>query len=62
MHPYLVTFLKLTAVITIGIVLLLVVGFLLKIVFVAAIIAAIAAAGFFVYTLVRRRSNMPVIR
>ena len=62
MHPYLATFLKLTAVITIGIVLLLLVGFLLKIVFVAAIIAAIAAAGFFVYTLVRRRSNMPVIR
>jgi hypothetical protein len=62
MHPYLAVFLKITAVVTIGIVALLIVAFLLKIVFVAAIIAAVVAAGFFLFTYLRRRSRMPVIR
>ena len=62
MHPYLAVFLKITAVVTIGIVALLIVAFLLKIVFVAAIIAAVVAAGFFVFTYFRRRARMPVIR
>jgi hypothetical protein len=62
MHPFLATFLKLTALIAIGIVALLLVGFLLKIVLIAALVAAVAAAGIFIYTLVRRRSGLPVIR
>jgi uncharacterized membrane protein len=62
MHPFLATFLKLTALITIGIVALVVVAFVLKIVLVAAIVAAIAIAGIFIYTLFRRRSSLPVIR
>jgi uncharacterized membrane-anchored protein len=62
MHPFLATFLKLTAVVTIGIVALVIAAFLLKIVFVAAVIAALVVAGFFVYTVFRRRTSMPVIR
>jgi hypothetical protein len=62
MHPFLATFLKLTAVVTIGILALVIAAFLLKIVFVAAIVAALVAAGFFVYTIFRRRAGLPVIR
>lgn len=62
MHPLLAAFLKITAVVTIAIVVLLLIGFLLKIVLVAAVIAAVAVAGFFLYSVIRRRSNMPVIR
>lgn len=62
MHPFLATFLKLTAVVTIGILALVIAAFLLKIVFVAAIVAALVAAGFFVYTILRRRAGLPVIR
>lgn len=62
MNPTLAFFLKLTAIVAVGIVVLIVALFLLKILFVAAVIAAIAAGGFFLYNLVRRRSNYPVIR
>lgn len=55
-------FLKLTAVVALGIVVLVVAGFLLKIVLIAAVVAAIAVGAFFLYNLIRRRSNFPVIR
>lgn len=62
MNPMLSIFLRLTAVVTLGLVLLFVTAFLLKIVVIAAVIAGLIIAGFFVYTLFRRRQNLPVIR
>jgi uncharacterized membrane protein len=61
MNPTLALFLRLTAIVTIGIVLLVVALFLLKILVVAAIIAAAAVGCFFLYKLFRR-SRYPVIR
>jgi len=55
-------FLRLTAIVAIAIVVIVVAAFLLKIAIVAAIIAALAVGGLFLYNLVRRRSNLPVIR
>ncbi|MGA9417936.1 MAG: hypothetical protein WBV40_02220 [Candidatus Cybelea sp.] len=55
-------FLKLTAVVAIAIVVLVVAAFLLKIALVAAIIAAIAIGGLFLYNLIRRRTKFPAIR
>jgi hypothetical protein len=62
LNPMLALFLKLTAVVAVAIVVLIIAGYLLKIVFIAAIIAAIAVGGFFLYSLFKRRSNFPVIR
>ena len=62
MHPLLALFLKVTAVVTLAIVALILVAFLLKIVVVAAILAAIAVGGFLIFTFFRRRSHLPVIR
>lgn len=61
-NPLLALFLKLTAVVTLAIVVLVIAAFLLKIVLVAAFLAALGVAGFFLYSLIRRRSNLPVIR
>jgi uncharacterized membrane protein required for colicin V production len=61
-NPMLALFLKLTALVALFIVVLLVAGFLLKIFVLAAIVAAVAVGGFFLYNLFRRRSNLPVIR
>ncbi|HZV76888.1 MAG TPA: hypothetical protein VFF63_03895 [Candidatus Babeliales bacterium] len=55
-------FLRLTLVVAVAIVAIVVVLFLLKIALIAALIAAIAVGGLFLYRLVRRRSNLPVIR
>ncbi|HVN69144.1 MAG TPA: hypothetical protein VMU38_05810 [Candidatus Binatia bacterium] len=55
-------FLRLTAVVAIALVVLVVAAFLLKIAVLAAIVAAIAIGGLFLYNLFRRRSNLPVIR
>ena len=62
MHPLLSVFLRLTALVTIGIIALLIAGFVLKIVLVAGLIAAAVVAGFFVYSFFRNRSSVPVIR
>ncbi len=61
-NPLLALFLKLTAVVTAAIVVVVIGFFILKIVFVAAVIAAIGVGAFFLYSLFRRRSNYPVIR
>ncbi len=55
-------FLKITALVTIAIVLLVVAAFLLKIVIFAAIVAALVIGGLFLYNLIRRRSGVPVNR
>jgi hypothetical protein len=62
MNPALALFLKVTAIVALAIVVLVVAGFLLKIVLIAAIIAAVAVGAFLLYNLIRRRSNFPVIR
>jgi hypothetical protein len=62
LNPTLGLFLKLTAIVAIAIVVLIVAAFLLKIVLIAAVVAAIGVGGFLIYNLIRRRSNSPVIR
>lgn len=62
LNPMISLFLKLTAVVAIAIVVLVVAGYLLKIVLIAAIIAALVVGGFFIYNLFRRRSNSPMAR
>ncbi len=61
-NPMLALFLKLTAIVAIAIVVLVVALYLVKIVLIAAIIAAVGVGAFFLYSLLRRRSNFPVIR
>ena len=57
-----VLFLKLTAVVALAILVLIVAGYLVKIVLIAAVIAAIAVGGYLLYNLFRRRSKLPIIR
>ncbi len=62
MHPMVTLFLKLTALVAIVIVVFVVTGYLLKILIVAAVIAAVLLGGYWVYSALRRRSKHPVIR
>jgi hypothetical protein len=66
MHPQLLTFLKLTGLLAAAIAVFFfvtfVTGLLIKVVLVAALVAAVAMAGFFVYNLFARRRQLPVIR
>jgi Flp pilus assembly protein TadB len=62
LHPTVSLFLKLTAVVAIAIVVLVVTGYLLKILIVAALIAAVLLGGFFLYNFIRRRQKLPIIR
>lgn len=62
MNPLLSTFVRLTVIVAVGLVALFVAFLLLKVVFVAAVIAAIVVGGLFLYNLIRRRSPVPVIR
>jgi len=61
-NPTLALFVKLTFVVAAAIVLIVVLGFLVKIAIIAAVIAAVAVGGLLLYRLIRRRSNLPVIR
>jgi hypothetical protein len=61
-NPMVSLFLKLTGVVAVAIVVLVVAGYLLKIVLIAAIIAAIVVGGYFLYNLFKRRSNYPIVR
>ncbi len=61
-NPTLAFFLRITVVVAVALVALVVAAFLLKVVFVAALIAAVIFGGFFLYNLIRRRTNYPVIR
>jgi hypothetical protein len=62
MHPMLALFLKLTAAITIAIVVLWILSKLVMIAIVAAAIAAVLLGGFFLYNLFRRRPKLPISR
>ena len=61
-RPFLTLFIKLTLLVALGIVALVVAAFLLKIVLVAAVLAALIAGGIFLYTLLRRRPQLPTPR
>jgi len=61
-NPVLALFLRLTAVVAIGILVLTIGWFVLKAVLTAAVVAAVAVGGFLLYNLIRRRSRLPVIR
>ena len=61
-NPMLSVFLRLTALVAIGLVALVVAAFLLKVIIIAAVIAALVIAGFFVYHFFRRKNQLPVIR
>lgn len=62
MHPLLGTFLRLTALIAIGLVALAVAAWVLHWVIAAALVAGLVIGGLFLYNLVRRRASAPVIR
>jgi hypothetical protein len=66
MHPQLLTFLKLTGLLAAAIVVFFlltsVTGWLIKVALIAALIAAVAMGGFFVYNVISRRRQLPVIR
>ena len=55
-------FVRITAVVAVAIVALVLLGILVKIVFVAAIIAAFVVGGLALYNLFRRRAPAPMVR
>ncbi len=55
-------FVRITAVVAVAFVALILLGFVLKIVIFAAIVAAFVVAGLALYNLVRRRQPAPVAR
>jgi hypothetical protein len=66
LNPILALFLKVTVAVALLIVLvevlIKVVGFLVPIILLAAVIAALGLGGFFLYKLIRKRTNFPVSR
>jgi Flp pilus assembly protein TadB len=62
LQPIVALFIKLTAIVAAVILLLFIAGYLLKVVVIAAVIAAVLLGGYFIFNLIRRRSNYPVIR
>jgi len=66
MHPQLLTFLKLTGILAAAIAVFFfmtfVTGLLVKVVLIAAVVAALAMGGLFLYNVVVRRKQLPVIR
>ncbi|MBV8489381.1 MAG: hypothetical protein JO199_02535 [Candidatus Eremiobacteraeota bacterium] len=62
MNQTLSLFLKLTAVIAVGLVIIVLSGMLLKLVIVAGVIAGLILGGFFLYSYLRRRNSLPVGR
>ena len=62
LNPMLAVFLKVTAAVAIVIIALVLLWNLVKVVLSAALIAAAAVGIFYLYSLFRRRSKLPVIR
>ncbi len=62
MHPTLALFLKLTAAVTVVIVVAFIVYNLMKIAVLAAIVAAVLVGAFLLYNLLRRGSKLPTLR
>jgi hypothetical protein len=62
MQPMLATFIRLTLMIAIALVLCVVAFVVFKLVVVAAIIAALVVGGLFLYNMIRGRAKTPAIR
>jgi hypothetical protein len=62
MHPTVALFVKITAIVAVALIVLWIADKVLRVVFVAAIVAAIAVGVILLYNFFRRRSNSPVIR
>jgi len=66
MHPMLGLFLRLTLAIAVAIVAFViavsVTAFLVKVVLIAGVVAAVAVGGFFLYSLIRRRAQLPTVK
>jgi predicted lysophospholipase L1 biosynthesis ABC-type transport system permease subunit len=62
MHPAVALFVKITAVVAVALIVLWIADKLLRVVFIAAVVAAIAVGVILLYNFFRRRSNSPVIR
>jgi hypothetical protein len=55
-------FVRITAVVAVAVVALILLSFLVKIIFFAALVAALVVGGLAVYNLFRRRAPAPVVR
>ena len=62
MQPLLATFIRLTIMVTLGLVALALALWVFHWVIVAAVIAGLILGGLFLYNLIRRRSGAPAIR
>jgi hypothetical protein len=62
MQPILGTFIRLTLMIAIALILIVVAFLVFKLVVVAAIIAAVVVGGLFLYNMIRGRTKSPAIR
>jgi hypothetical protein len=62
MRTMLPTFLRLTVIIAIALVVIALLGWALHLIVIAAVVAAVIVGGLFLYNMVRRRAGVPVIR
>lgn len=62
MNPLLSSFLRLTALIAAVLIVLWILGAVLHFVIIAALVAAVALGGLFLYRAIRGRAGMPLIR
>jgi hypothetical protein len=62
MQPLVATFVRLTIIVTIGLVALALFWWVFHWIIVAAVIAGVIIGGLFLYNLIRRRSGAPAIR
>jgi hypothetical protein len=62
MRTMLPTFLRLTVIIAIALVVIALLGWALHLIVIAAIVAAVIVGALFLYNMVRRRAGVPVIR
>ncbi len=62
MRTMLPTFLRLTVIIAIALVVIALLGWALHLIVIAAIVAAVIVGALFLYNMVRRRTGVPVIR
>ena len=61
-HPVLALWLKVTAVIALAIVAVTLMGFLAKIFIIAAVLGSVVIGALFLYSVVRRRGQLPTVR
>lgn len=62
MRPMLTTFIRLTVVIAVALIAIVLLGWALHLIVIAAVIAAVVVGALFLYNMIRRRSRAPVIR